>query len=167
MHADQLLTDGLDEQSGHDGRVNTAAECQQHLLVAHLGADSSDLLVDKGLGQLGSGNALHGFGTNVFRHNNTSNSSVERIRKIDALFYCICFHFSIFFAKIFYAKVRRPKAAHLSECAVALALFTFSFASSAAGSRPLPRSAPGPQRPSTARWRTRRPPPGRCRYAPS
>ena len=69
VDADELLADGLDQQSGNDGRIDTAGQGQQHLLVADLLADSLDLLVDEGIGQLKIGDAGHGFGSDIGIHN--------------------------------------------------------------------------------------------------
>ena len=68
MNADQLLADGLDQQCGNDGGVDTTGQSQQHLLVANLCADLGDLLFDERIGQFEIGNTLHGFGTYIARH---------------------------------------------------------------------------------------------------
>ena len=65
MHADQLLANGLDQQSGNHRRVDTAGQRQQNLLVANLLTHSSNLLFDERIGQLRSGDSLHVFGTNI------------------------------------------------------------------------------------------------------
>ena len=67
MDADQLLTDGFDQQSGNDRRVNTAGKSQQNLLVANLLTDQLDLLIDKGICQLEIGDTSHRLGTDI-RH---------------------------------------------------------------------------------------------------
>ena len=69
VDADELLADGLDQQSGNDGRVDTAGEGQQDLLVADLLTDQLDLLLDEGIGQLKIGDAGHGFGSDIGTHN--------------------------------------------------------------------------------------------------
>ena len=58
----------LDEQRRHHRGVHAAGQRQQHLFVAHLLANGSDLLVDERLGQLGGGDAIHVVGANVFVH---------------------------------------------------------------------------------------------------
>ena len=68
MHADELLSDGLDEQRCDDGAVNAAGKGQQDLLVADLLADCGNLLVDEGLGEFGGGDAHHVVGTLVGIH---------------------------------------------------------------------------------------------------
>ena len=47
MDAGQLLADGLDEQSGHDGGIHTAGQSQKDLLVTHLLADQLHLVGDE------------------------------------------------------------------------------------------------------------------------
>ena len=59
MHANELLTDGLNKKCRDDGAVDAAGKGQQDLLVAHLLADSVNLLDDEGLGKPGSGDACH------------------------------------------------------------------------------------------------------------
>ena len=59
VYALELPADGLNEQRGDDGRVHAAGEGQQDLAGAYLRAQGLDLLGDKGLGELGRGNALH------------------------------------------------------------------------------------------------------------
>ena len=68
MHAHEVLPDGADEQCSDHRGVHAAGQRQQHLFVAHLLANGSDLLVDERLGQLGGGDAIHVVGANVFVH---------------------------------------------------------------------------------------------------
>ena len=63
MNADKLLADGLDEKSRNNGRVNTAGEGEENLFVTNLCADFGNLFVNECLGQFGSGDTCHGFGT--------------------------------------------------------------------------------------------------------
>ena len=63
MHADELLADRPDEQGRHHGGIHAAGEGEKDLLVAHLGADRLDLLLDEGLRELGGGDARHVVGT--------------------------------------------------------------------------------------------------------
>ncbi len=72
MDTDQLLADSLDQQSCNNGRVNAAGQCQQDLLVANLLADSGDLLSNKCISKLWSGNALHRIGSYIGIHSNSS-----------------------------------------------------------------------------------------------
>ena len=65
VDAHQLFADGLDEQSRHHAGIHAAGQGQQNLLIAHLGANLGDLLVDELLGQRGGGDALHAFGTYI------------------------------------------------------------------------------------------------------
>ena len=65
VHADQLLADGLDEQSGNDRRVHAARKSQQNLLVANLAADEIYLRINKGICQRRGGDALHLSGAHV------------------------------------------------------------------------------------------------------
>src|SRR5699024_10847070 len=44
MDAGELITDSLDEQSGHHRGIHTAAEGQQYLLVPHLATDQLHLV---------------------------------------------------------------------------------------------------------------------------
>jgi hypothetical protein len=68
MHADQLLADGLDQQSCDNGAIHAAGQSQQNLLVTHLSTNGCDLLGDELLSLLKGGNASHGFGTNIAIH---------------------------------------------------------------------------------------------------
>ena len=68
MDTDQLLADCLDQQGGNHTGVNAAGQGQQDLLIANLGANLGDLLVDESLSKLRSGDACHGFGTYIIRH---------------------------------------------------------------------------------------------------
>ncbi len=68
VHAHEVLPDGLDQQRRNHAGVHAAGQGQQHLLVADLLANGGHLLVDKGLGQLGRGDALHIVGANVLIH---------------------------------------------------------------------------------------------------
>jgi len=72
VHADELFADGFDEQCGDNGTVDTAGECQKHLLVTNLRTDSGDLFVDELRGKFGGGDAGHGFGTKIVAHENSS-----------------------------------------------------------------------------------------------
>ena len=72
VHAYQLLADGLDQQSGYNGRIHAAGKGQQDLLVAHLSADLSHLLLDESVGQLQRCNTLHGIGTDIVCHMKSS-----------------------------------------------------------------------------------------------
>ena len=67
MDADQLLADGLDQQSGNNGRVNTAGKSQQNLLIANLLTNQLALLIDESIGQFKIGDASHRLGTDI-RH---------------------------------------------------------------------------------------------------
>ena len=68
MDADQLLAHRLDQQGGHHRAVHPAGQGQQDLFIPDLAAQRVQLLGDKGLGQGGRGDALHGFGTLVVGH---------------------------------------------------------------------------------------------------
>ena len=68
VHADELLADGLDQQRGDHGGVDTAGQGQKGLLVADLLATGGDLLGDKGLSELRGGDADHVVGTLVQIH---------------------------------------------------------------------------------------------------
>jgi hypothetical protein len=65
VHAGELLADGLDEKSRHNGAVHTAGEGEEHLLVANLSSDLSYLLVNESGSELGGSDSLHCFGTYV------------------------------------------------------------------------------------------------------
>ena len=47
VHAGQPVADGPDQQRRHNGAVHAAGQGQQHLAVAHLGADQVDLVGDE------------------------------------------------------------------------------------------------------------------------
>ena len=68
MDTDQLLADCLNQQSRNDRGVNTAGQRQQNLLVANLRANRGNLLFNKCICLLRSGNTLHGLGTYIARH---------------------------------------------------------------------------------------------------
>ena len=59
MDADQVLSDGADEERGDHGGVDTSAECQEDLSVPDLGLDLGHLLLYEGVGELGRGDPLH------------------------------------------------------------------------------------------------------------
>ena len=65
VDADELLSDGLDQEGCDDGAVDAAGEGEENLPVADLSAKLLYLLIDKGLSKLGGGDALHGFGSDV------------------------------------------------------------------------------------------------------
>ena len=69
MHADQLLTDRLDQKRGDNRAVHPARQSEQHLFVAYPGAKLLHLLVNKRIGKLGSGDSFHCFGTYISLHN--------------------------------------------------------------------------------------------------
>jgi hypothetical protein len=48
-HAGELVANGLVQQESQGGTIHPAGESQQHLLVAHLGANLSDGLLQKSL----------------------------------------------------------------------------------------------------------------------
>ena len=68
MNAHQLLANGLDQQGGNNAGVNAAGQCQQNFLVSDLSADLGDLLLNKFLCKLRSGDPLHAFGSNNSLH---------------------------------------------------------------------------------------------------
>ena len=68
MDADQLLADSLDQKSSNNGRVDSAGQSQQDLLIANLLTNGGNLFLNKFVGQLKIGDALHGFGTNITGH---------------------------------------------------------------------------------------------------
>ncbi len=68
VDADEVLTDGSDEQRGDDGRIDAAGQREKDLAGADLGFDIGDLLVDKGFRELGSRYPLHIVGTNECGH---------------------------------------------------------------------------------------------------
>ena len=68
VHAGELLAHSLDEQRRHHGRIHAAGKGQQDLLVPDLRTQRVQLLVDESPGQLGRGDALHGFGTDIVCH---------------------------------------------------------------------------------------------------
>ena len=77
MHADQLLTDGFDQQRSDNRAVHTAGKSQQNLFVTNLFPDGFHLLGDKCLGKRGSRNPFHAFGPFVVIHFLSSNRSVQ------------------------------------------------------------------------------------------
>ena len=68
VHANELLADGLDQQSSDDGRVDTTGQCQQHLLVADLFAHELDLFFNESRCKGFIGDALHRFGADNSGH---------------------------------------------------------------------------------------------------
>ena len=77
VHADQLLSDGLDQQRGDNRAVHTAGKSQKNLFVTHLFPDCLHLLGDERLGKRGSSNPFHAFGPFVVIHFLSSNRSVQ------------------------------------------------------------------------------------------
>ena len=47
VYANQLVSDGFQQQSGHHGAIHTTGQCQQHLTVAYLTAYQFYLVVDE------------------------------------------------------------------------------------------------------------------------
>ena len=65
VDADEILADGFDEQRRHHGGIDASGESQKDLFIAHLGFDRRKLLGDERLGESGSGDAFHCFGSDV------------------------------------------------------------------------------------------------------
>ena len=68
MDADELPAHSPDEKRRDDGGIHAAGEGQQDLLVADLGAQGRNLLVNKSLGEGRGGDARHAFGTSCLFH---------------------------------------------------------------------------------------------------
>ena len=70
VYANQLLSDGADEQGSDDGGIHTAGEGKEYLLITDLLFECFNLLGDESFGKLGRRDAFHGFGT-FFSHRKT------------------------------------------------------------------------------------------------